>query len=212
MTNRDTSPSQLGFDALLSAADSDNRAREFERETGHLPDSYDEAIPFYRGLIERNHAAMLAADIDETLRLHDEAHNLALRLNGGDPGILAHEDAPGYVLERETAAPSGTVPLWGQTGDFMITVDGMQVRIELDGMFGIGAHHSFWPGFSVHAVDYDRLFLSQTGYRSFLGIYADPVPGLTPAAFVRKVIATYIERDLNGKLVTIDEKYRDRGA
>lgn len=212
MTDHNSSSDQLGFDSLLAKADDDNRSREFERETGHLPDSYDDAIPFYRTLIERNHTAMLAADVGETLRLHDEAHKLALRLNGGDPGILAHEDSPGYVLERETAAPSGTVPLWGQTGDFIITVDAMQVRIELDGMFGIGARHSFWPGFSAHAVDYDRPFLSETGYRSFLGIHADPVPGLTPDEFVRKVVTAYIERDLNGKLVTIDEKHRDRGA
>lgn len=214
MTHHNHSDDQLGFDNLLAKADDDNRAREFERETGHLPDSYDEAIPFYRALIDRNHAAMLAADMDETLRLHDEAHKLALRLNGGDPGILAHEDAPGYVLARETAAPTGTVPLWGQTGDFVITVDAMRarllIRIELDGMFGIGACHSFWPGFSAHAVDDDQPFLSQTGYRSFLGIYAEPVSNLSPDEFSRKVIAAYIERDLNGKPVAIDKRYRDR--
>lgn len=212
MTHRNTSADQLGFDSLLAKADDDNRAREFERETGHLPDNYDEAIPYYRQLIDRNHAAMLAADMDESAHLHDEAHKLALRLNGGEPGILAHEDAPGYVLDRETAAPSGTVPLWGQTGDFIITVGAMRVRIELDGMFGIGACHSFWPGFSAHAVDYDRPFLSATGYRSFLGIYAEPVPNLLPDEFARKVIAAYVTRDLNGKPVAIDKQYRERAA
>ncbi len=209
MTNHNhSSTAQLGFDALLADADSDNRAREFERETGYLPDSYDEAVPFYRSLIERNHAAMLAADMAETTRLHDEARKLALRLNGGDGGILAHENAPGYVLARETAAPSGTVPLWGQTGDFIVRIGDMRVRIELDGMFGIGSGFSFWPGFSAHAVDRDRPFLSQTGYRSFLGIYAEPQEDLTPDLFTQKIIAAYVDRDLNGKLVTIDEKYR----
>lgn len=207
-----SSATQLGFDSLLANADSDNRAREFERETGHLPDSYAEAIPFYRTLIERNHTAMLAADADETTRLHDEAHNLALRLNGGDGGILAHENAPGYVLARETAAVSGTVPLWGQTGDFIITVGDMLVRIEMDGMFGIGARHTLWSGFSAHSVELDRPFLSETGYRSFLGIYAAPQPGLTPDLFAQQVIAVHIERELNGKLVAIAQKYRDRGA
>lgn len=81
MTEQNTSANQLGFDSLLADADEDNRAREFERETGHLPDSYDEAIPFYRSLIDRNHAAMLAADLDESARLHDEARKLETRKN-----------------------------------------------------------------------------------------------------------------------------------
>lgn len=33
---------QLGFDALLQNAERDNRAREFERETGHLPDTMEQ--------------------------------------------------------------------------------------------------------------------------------------------------------------------------
>jgi len=203
---------QLGFDALLAEADDDNRTRKFERETAHLPRTYDEAIPFYRDLIEQNHAAMLAADVMETMRLHDEAHKLALRLNNGEPGILAHENAPGYVLERETAAASSTVPLWGQTGEFIITVDAMRVRIELEGMFGIGSGFSFWPGFATHAVDYSRPFLSPTGYRSFLGIHANPQPSLTPDALTREVIAAYVERELKGKLMTIAARYRDKGT
>lgn len=215
MANHD-SPAQLGFDALLAMADSDNRAREFERETGHLPDNYDEAIPYYRDLIERNHAAMLAADAAETARLHDEAHKLAVRLNGGEGGILAHDDAPGYVLARKTAAAPGTVPLWGQTGDFVVTVGAMRarllIRIEMEGVFGIGSGYGFWPGFSAHAVDFDRPFLSETGYRSFLGMCAAPQPGLTPDLFAREVIASYVKRELNGRLVAIAEKYRDRGA
>src|SRR5690606_16264225 len=111
---------------------------------------------------------------------------LALRLNDGEPGILAHEGAPGRVLTRETAAPSGTVPLWGQEGDFIITVGRMRVRIALDGLFGIASSFAFWPGFAAHAVDYDRPFISQTDYRSFLGIHAAPVPDLTPDDFTAK--------------------------
>lgn len=203
---------QLDFDALLANADSENHARKFERETAHLPGTFAEALPFYRELIDRNHAAMLAADVEETTRLHDEARKLALRLNGGDTGILAHDDAPGYVLERGTAAASGAVPLWGQTGEFVISVDGMRVRIEQDGIFGICSGICFWPGFSAHAVDYGRPFLSETGYRSFLGIHADPQPGLTPDAFAREVIAAHVERELNGKLLAIAARYRDKRA
>jgi hypothetical protein len=201
---------QLGFDALLTAAAEDNRKRKTERETAHLPGTMEEAIPFYRLIIRQHHAAILAADAGKVTQLRREAKQLALRLNDGDPGILARPDAPGYVLARETAAPSGAVPLWGQDGDFVITVGKMRVRIELDGLFGIASSVAFWPGFAAHAVDDDRPFISETGYRSFLGIHAAPVPDLTPDEFAAKVIAAHIERELKGRLRTIAPRYRTR--
>lgn len=201
---------QLGFDGLLTAAAEDNRKRKIERETAHLPATMIDAIPFYRLLIRQHHAAILTADPDKVIELRREAKLLALRLNDGEPGILAHEDAPGCVLTRETAALSGTVPLWGQEGTFEITVCDMRVRIELDGLFGIASSVAFWPGFAAHAVEPDRPFLSDTGYRSFLGIYAEPVPGLTPDAFTANVITAHIEQNLNGKPFTIEPSYRAR--
>jgi len=199
---------QLGFDALLTAAAEDNRKREIERETAHLPGTMIDAIPFYRLIIRQHHAAVLAADAGKVTQLRREAKRLALRLNDGDPGILAHPDAPGYVLACETAAPSGTVPLWGQNGEFVITIGKMRVRIALDGLFGIAGSIQFWPGFAAHAVDADRPFISETGFRSFLGIHAAPVPDLTPDEFAAKVIAAHIDRELKGRLRTIEPEYR----
>ena len=210
MSGASTQGGQLGFDALLSAADQDNSRRKFERETAHLPSTMDNALPFYREMISRHNTAMLAADVDETMHLREEACQLARRLNGGDSGILAEPDSPGNVLTRDTAAPENAVPLWGQEGNFIITLDDMRVRIEMDGMFGIGAGFGFWPGFSAHAVEMDKPFISETGYRSFLGIHAEPVAGLTPDGFAAKVITAHVARHLKGKLVAIDEQYRQR--
>ena len=213
MTGRDPADAgQLGFDVLLKGADAENRAQRFERETGHLPATMGEALPFYRALIDRHHAAMLSADVNEAMRLREQAHKLALRLNGGAPGILAGPGAPGCVLERETAAAPGAVPLWGQTGEFIIAVHDMRVRVALHGMFGICARTCYWPGFAAHAVDHDRPFLSETGYRSFLGIHAEAQPGLTPDAFVHEVIAVHVEGELKGRLLAIEARYRDTGA
>ncbi len=206
------STKQLGFDALLSSADTENRARRFERETAHLPSTMAEAIPLYRILLRQHHAAMLAADIDEALRLREEASQLAVKLNDGEPGILADENAPGRVLQRRTAAAKGSVPLWGQAGDFIVTVGRMKVRIAMDGIFGMGARFMCWPGFAAHAVDYDKPFISHTGYRSFLGIHAEPVPGMSVDEFAVMVIATHIERELKGKLTAINPDYREKAA
>jgi hypothetical protein len=193
---------------LLAAASDENRKRKVERETAHLPGTMAEAIPFYRLLIRQHHAAMFAADIDAAIGLRKEASLLALRLNAGEPGILASDDAPGCVLARLTAAAPGAVPLWGQEGEFTIEVNGMRVRIEMDGMFGIGRGFGYWPGFSAHAVDYLYPFISETGFPSFLGIHADPAPGLTPDTFAAKVIAAHIRGELKGKLRTIAPRYR----
>jgi hypothetical protein len=206
------SSGQLGFDALLHAADTDNRARKVERETAHLPGAMDEALPFFHDLLRDHHAAMLAGNVDETMRLRGQANKLAWRLNGGEPGILAGSDAPGCVLQRESAAAPGAVPLWGQSGSHIIELRGMRVRVEMEGVFGIGSGICFWPGFAARAVDLDRPFLSPTGYRSFLGIHADPQPGLTPGRFASRVIEAHVTRELKGRLVAIEDRYRTRAG
>jgi hypothetical protein len=199
---------QLGFMDLLADADEANTQRKCDRATNHLPGSMTEALPFYRAMIDRHHAAMLAADIEEAMRIREDAHGLAAKLNGGTCGIIAGPDAPGCILEAETAAAPGTVPLWGQAGEFIVTVDAMCVQIEITGMFGICSTSCLFPGFYARAVDMDRPFLSETGFRSFLGVYGDPVPGLTPEAFVRAVIAAHVRQELKGRLGAIKPEYR----
>jgi hypothetical protein len=195
---------------LLASAAEDNRKREFARESEHLPATMPEGIAYYRLLIRQHHAAMLAADVDKAMALRREAKCLARKLNGGDSGILADDDSAGNVLVRETAAPPETVPLWGQEGAFIIEVNGMRAAIELEGMFGFRSGFGFWPGFAVHAVDFLYPFISDTGIRSFLGIHAEPVAGLTPDAFAEKVIASHLRGELKGKLRTIAPEYRER--
>ena len=201
---------QLGFDNLLSDAETVNRVREHDRETAHLPGTMAEAFPYCRTLIERHHAAMLAADIEQAIALREEAHLLAEKLNNFEPGILADEDAPGCALEQGTRAPDGAVPLWGQQGSFEITVGNIRVCIEMDGMFGIGAAYMSWPGFSAHAVEYDKPFLSETGYRSFLGLHGELLAGETPDAFALRAIAAHVARELKGRLLPINHAHRER--
>jgi hypothetical protein len=113
------------------------------------------------------------------------------------------------VLARETAAPRNGIPLWGQEGDFLITVGAMRVRIVMDGVFGITGGIFYWPSFATHAVDQNRPFLSETGFRSFLGCGADPVPQITADEFACKVIQTYVKQELKGKLRLIKPQYRE---
>ncbi|EJW10841.1 KlcB protein [Rhodovulum sp. PH10] len=208
MSRRRTAPAQLGFDALLSNADQVNANRQAARECADLPGTMEAALPFYRSLIDRYHAAMRTGDADAVLAMHREAHRLALKLNNFEPGICADDDAPGCVLDRETRAPDGIVPLWGQSGSFEIAVGTMRVRIDIEGLFGICSGHFVWPGFSAHAVELDRPFLSETGYQSFLGLSGAPKPGLTPDSFTAAVVAGHVRRELKGRLLAIKPEYR----
>lgn len=201
-------PGQLGFDDLLTNADEQNRAREFERETGHMPSTMKDALPFFRALLEEHHAAMIDGEVDRVFELREEARKLALRLNNGDTGIIAGPSAPGCVLEKETAAAPGEVPIWGQSGEFIVDAAGTRARIVIDGIFGIGSSVSFWHGFGAHCVDRSKPFISETGYRSFIGIHANAAAGITPDKFARMVLEAHVARELKGRLVAIDAKYR----
>lgn len=86
----------------------------------HLPGTLAEALPFYRALIERHHAAMLEGDAATAMQLRGEAERLATK-NNYEPGILAGPNVPGNLLDRKTRAKAGRVPLWGQRGTFEIT-------------------------------------------------------------------------------------------
>jgi len=196
-------PGQLGFDLLLAEIDKANQAAPFDRAIGHLPDTLDKALPYYRDLIARHHAAMLAGDGETAIALRHHAGHLALRLNHGKPGILAGSTVPGCQLADLTAAERGTTPAWGQQCEFILDVAGMRVLIKLSGLFGIGARFMTYLSFSAHAVDWEQPFLSETGYRSFMGVNAAFILGLTPDTFVREVITTHVAATLKGKLFNI---------
>ncbi len=203
-------PAQLGFGDLLAEADSANSRAKMARAYAHLPGSEAEALPFYRALIDRHHAAMLAGDAAVVMQLRIEAHRLAEKLNNYEPGILADDDAPGSRLDRLTRAPEGAVPLWGQSGRFAIERESLRIEIALDGIFGLTWSVYHWPGFGAYAVDWHKPFLTETGFRSFIAINAPLMPGYTPDRFAREVVDGFIARENKGKLRTIKPEHRER--
>ena len=201
-----THPDQLGFEALLQDADAQNAADAFARETAHLPDKWEDALAFHKQQIVDHHAAMLKNDFEEAMHVRKEAHLLARKLNNGNLGILASEDAPGCKLDVQPAASEEDVPLWGQSGVFIVEVAGVQARIEMEGMFGIGATAMPYLGFSVRAVDLNKPFISETGYGSFLGYSVPHKRGMTTEGFVHCVVETYVAQELRGKLVRVNPR------
>lgn len=197
---------QFGFDAMLENAARENAARVFDRETAHLPTTWEDGLAYHKEQITQHHAAMLKGEIEAAVAIREEAHKLAIKLNGGH-GILAGNDAAGCRLGKATAAKDGDVPMWGQDGRFVTEAMGMQIAVEMGGMFNIGATSTPFSGFSVCACDPSRPFLSETGYRSFLGVTVSPENGMTTERFVQRVVAAHVGIALNGKLLRVDPKY-----
>ncbi len=129
----------------------------------------------------------------------------------GLTALLSEAEAANQArrFERETAhlpatLREGEVPLWGQVGRFVVETCGMRARIETRGLFGVCGHASF----NTHAVDLDRPFLSETGFRSFLGYGPGDTPGLTVDAYVRPIIEGHVKAELHGRLLPIAPYYR----
>lgn len=149
-------------------------------------------VAAYRRMIEEHHTAVMAADEQTAYAIREKAHQLANDMNEGTNCGICQEDGTATYLCDQTAAPEGTIPLWGQEGNFIVTVHDMKVRVQLKGIFGIGSGLDFYPGFDAHIVDEGKPFFSHTGYRSFLGMGVQPVPNLTPHEYVRLAIEAYI--------------------
>lgn len=181
----------------------------FERDTAELPNTIEGAVAVLRGIIERYNQASLTGDQAAKEAARALARQLAIKLNEGTSCGIKIRGGVCDQLAAATRAPEGEVPLWGQAGEFIVTVRGCDVRIEWDGLYGICE-----IGFSAHAVSADAPFISETGYRSFLLTHrSDVTGGSEPVAdFVRSIIENHIDAELRGHLVPIAPDYRDRLA
>ena len=95
------SPSrQLGFDGFCPPP-KPQPGPQPRAETGHLPETMAEALPFFReaaGAPPRRHAG---GEVAAAMALPRGGGTPGPALNDGEHGYLADDDAPGRVLERE---------------------------------------------------------------------------------------------------------------
>jgi hypothetical protein len=149
------------------------------------------------------HAAVLSGDADAAAEADDRYEAVIWKLNGGRFfGCMADEGSAGRVVERHCRAAPGTVPLWGQSGAFVVAVNGMRAIVEVSDRIGsrIGTNH---VSFEFHAVDLDRPFISETGYRSHYD-------SLRAGRSVDQVAAAILAEFQKGKPKMIEPDYRDR--
>jgi hypothetical protein len=124
-----------------------------------------EALPADPAELERRaararqlyHDAMLAGDLPALDDVDVVYRACVIKLNGGTHFGSAVVQV---ALEAKFAAPAGRVPEWGQAGEFLLEVEGMRMVVKMcpDSL----SNHC---GAELRAVDFDRPFLSRTGYR-----------------------------------------------
>jgi len=102
--------------------------------------------------------ACCAGDKEGSRGVRELQDAIVWKLNGGTFfGSKVAPDGGWGVFEEHNRARPGTVPLWGQSGEWAVNVEGMRVRAKKSG-----------GDLSLNVVDYDKHFLSPTGFRSAL--------------------------------------------
>lgn len=96
-------------------------------------------------------------------------------------------DAGGLLAEDHCRAAPGEIPMWGQTGEFVVTVAGIRALVTVRDGFD-----RFRVALGFNAVDVDGPFISPTGCRSH---FADVVAGHTVEDVAKGVFAAYLGKE-----------------
>lgn len=169
---------------------------EFIAAMEALPDDPAELEVCAERVLHLYHDAMLAADVQALDDAHLVHQACVVKLNGGTVlGCGSVQDA----LAAKFAATPGQVPRWGQPGEFLLEVDGMRLVVKMDAD-DLDNH----CGAELHAVDFDKPFVSRTGY---LRQYMRPAQhvGRTVDQAVRAEVLEHLARE--GKAVAIDQEH-----
>ena len=148
------------------------------------------------GVRQLYHDAMVAGDVQALDDADLVYRACVVKLNGGTHFGSADIQK---ALEVKFAAAAGQVPEWGQAGEFLLEVEGMRLVVKMcpDSL----SNHC---GAELHAVDFDKPFVSRTGYRHQ---YMRPAQhlGRTVDQAVRAEVLELLAGE--GKAVAIDQEH-----
>lgn len=146
--------------------------------------------------VDKYHDAVLAGHVEVLDQMEMAYTALVYQLNGGTlQGCAADDSRSARVLARALAARPGQVPRWGSAGEFLLEVEGLRVRVVIRPDL-LGNHHAC----ALWAVDLDRPFVSESGYRS-AGLTATNCLGLTVDQAARALVLDLLK--IEGKLKPI---------
>lgn len=169
-----------------------------------LPEDQGALLAASLAATEAYHAALIAGDVDAAEAASERREAIIWKLNGGSFfASYADPDSAGNQVEAYCRAAPGEEPKWGQYGEFVITVDGVRAVVEVVNGFGRNA-----TGLQFHAIDLDRPFISETGFRSH---FATNTCGTTVAEVARGVMReTLAKGDRHGIAPTFRDSIENR--
>jgi hypothetical protein len=154
-----------------------------------------------RAAVDELHAGVMACDDAEVERATSRYEAVTWKLNGGTFfGCQGGPEAAGCVIDRHCSAAPGDVPCWGQAGQFLVEVEGLRALVDFGGGVGVMGSH-----FEFNAVDLDKPFISETGYRSHFdrlrgGMTVDAVAAAIFAAILKEKRPKLIEPESRDRL------------
>lgn len=165
-----------------------------------LPTERGELEQLARDMLKLFDDAMITSSVRdiETSALRYSA--VVYRLHGDTFMGSSTKEGAGGQLRRLLAASAGVLPGWGQAGGYLLEVDGMRLRVEVD-PWGINGVHSV--GF--HAVDASAKFISETGYLSQF-LHPDQHVGRTLSQSVRELVEQLLQGERKPKAIREDER------
>lgn len=166
-----------------------------------MPTDLDGLLAVARAAVGDLHAGVMAGNDAAVKRATNHYEAATWKLNGGTfLGCQGGPEAAGCLIDRHCSAPPGDVPCWGQAGQFLIEVEGVRALVDFGGGIGLMGSH-----FEFNAVDLNKPFISETGYRSHFdrlrgGMTVDAVAVAIFAAFLEEKRPKRIEQENRDRL------------
>ncbi len=147
----------------LDIAPPHNSDEAMARASRGLPDDEPGLIAAAHQAVRSFASTMDHAPDDQESRRRTESRIEAIVHKLAGPNDRWSEEAEQAKdrLEASLRVDDGSVPIWGQPGRFVVTAAGCRVIVKVDGILGNGLNH-----IECYALDFDRPFITQTGYRS----------------------------------------------
>lgn len=133
-----------------------------------LPECESKLLELARQTVNALNTAVMEGDETGAKKSSDLYDAVCYKMNGNTfKGCSVGNPSVRQRIEDYCSAVPGTVPLWGQAGEFMLDMGVYRLWVKCSTKFGM-----WMPHFEFFAVDLNRPFLSETGYRSVFASFA----------------------------------------
>ena len=107
------------------------------------------------------HDACVGGDESLIKSTYNSYEQVLYEVHEGSSSILGKNSLAMEALESCAASP-GTVPLWGQIGEFALIVDGVETLVKYHPQY----HRWNAMHFAFYALDQFKPYISETGFKS----------------------------------------------